>query len=41
MQSYFSVPNEVRLSSTDYLIIKIHSKGELQNTATSHSAMYK
>ena len=29
-QSYFSVPKEVRLNSTDYLIIKIHNKKELQ-----------
>ena len=41
MKTYFSVPKEVRLSSTDYLIIKIHNKGELQNIATSHSAIYK
>ena len=25
-QSYFSVPKEVRLSSTHYLIMKIHNK---------------
>ena len=29
-QSYFSVPKEVRLNSTHYLIMKIHSKRELQ-----------
>ena len=29
-QSYFSVPKEVRLSSTHYLIMKIHNKRELQ-----------
>ena len=25
-QSYFSVPKEVRLNSTNYLIMKIHNK---------------
>ena len=34
-QSCFSVPKEV---STYYLIMKIHSKRELQNIATNHSA---
>ena len=29
-QSYFSVPKEVRLNSTHYLIMKIHNKKELQ-----------
>ena len=28
-QSYFSVPKEVRLNSTHYLIMKIHKKREL------------
>ena len=28
-QSYFSVPKEVRLNSTLYLIMKIHNKREL------------
>ena len=28
-QSYFSVPKEVRLKSTHYLIMKIHSRREL------------
>ena len=28
-QSYFSVPKEVRLNSTHYLIMKIHSRKEL------------
>ena len=37
-QSYFSVPKEVRLNSTHYLIMKIPSKRELQNIATNHSA---
>ena len=35
-QSYFSVPKEVRLNSTHYLIMKIHRKRELQSIATSH-----
>ena len=38
MQSYFSVPKEVRLNSTHYLIMKINSKRELQNIAINHSA---
>ena len=37
-QYYFSVPKEVRLSSTHYLIIKTHTKRELRNIATNHSA---
>ena len=37
-QSYFSVPKEVRLSSTNYLIMKIHSKRELQQITINHSA---
>ena len=36
--SYFSVPKEVRLNSTHYLIMKIHNKRELQRTAINHSA---
>ena len=36
-QSYFSVPNNVRLNSTHYLIMKINSRKELQNIATNHS----
>ena len=38
LQSYFSVPKVVRLSSTHYLIMKISSKRELQNIAINHSA---
>ena len=38
MQSYFSVLKEVRLHSTHYLKIKIHSKRELQNIVLNHSA---
>ena len=37
-QSYFSVPKNVRLYSTHYLIMKINNKKELQDTAISHSA---
>ena len=37
-QSYFSVPKDVRLNSTHYLIMKINNKRELQNTAVNHSA---
>ena len=36
--SYFSVPKEVRLNSTNFLIMKLHNKRELQNIATNHSA---
>ena len=36
-QSYFSVPKDVRLNSTHYLIMKINNKKELQNIATDHS----
>ena len=32
-QSYFIVPKDVRLNSTDYLIMRIHNKRELQNIA--------
>ena len=37
-QSSFSVLQEVRLSSTHYLIMKIHIKKELQQIAINHSA---
>ena len=36
-QSYFSVPKEVRLNSTHYLIMRIHSKRELHQFAINHS----
>ena len=36
-QSYFSVPMVVRLNSTQYFIMKINSKRELQNIAINHS----
>ena len=37
-QSYFSVPKDVRLNSTHYLIMKINTKRELQNITFNHSA---
>ena len=37
-QSYFSVPKDVRLNSTHYLIMKINNKKHLQNIAINHSA---
>ena len=37
-KSYFSVPKNVRLNLTNYLIMKINNKRELQNTALNHSA---
>ena len=37
-QSYFSVPKDVRLSSTHYLKMKINNKREPQNIAVNHSA---
>ena len=37
-QSYFSVPKDVRLNSTHYLIMKINNKKESQNIAINHSA---
>ena len=38
IQSYFSVPKDVRLNSTHYLIMKINSRKELQNIAINRSA---
>ena len=38
MQAYFSVPKEVRLNSTHYLIMTIHDKREKQQIAINHSA---
>ena len=38
IQSYFSVPKDVRLNSTHYLIMKINDKRELQNIAINRSA---
>ena len=37
-QSYFSVPKDVKLNSTHYLIMKIKNKKELQNIPLNHSA---
>ena len=37
-QPYFSVPKNVRLNSTNYLIMKINNRKELQNIAINHSA---
>ena len=37
-QSYFSVPKDVRINLTHYLIMKISNKREVQNIATNHSA---
>ena len=36
-QSYLLVPKDGRLNSTHYLIMKINSKGKLQNIANNHS----
>ena len=38
-QSYFSVPKDVILNSTHYLIMKINNRKELQNIAINHSAV--
>ena len=37
-QSYFKVPEDVRLSSTHFLIMKIPNKKELQQIALNHSS---
>ena len=37
-QSYFTVPKDVRLNSTLYLIMKINNKRESQNIVINHSA---
>ena len=37
-QCYFSVPKDVRLNSTHYLIMKINNRKELQNISINHSA---
>ena len=37
-QSYFSVPKDVRLNSTHYLIMKINNGRNLQNIDFNHSA---
>ena len=38
IQPYFSVPKDVRLNSTHYLVMKISNRQELQNIAIKHSA---
>ena len=38
IQSYFSVPKDVRSNTTHYFIMKINNKRELQNIAINHSA---
>ena len=38
--SYFSVPKEARLNSTQYLIMNIHSRKELQQIAIDHSTNF-
>ena len=37
-QSYFSIPKDIRLNLTHYLIMKINNRKELQNIAINHSA---
>ena len=37
-QSYFSVPKDVKLNGTHYVIFKLNNKRELQNIAINHSA---
>ena len=37
-QSYFSIPKDVRLNCTHYIIFKLNNKRELQNIAINHSA---
>ena len=37
-QPYFSVPKDVRLNCTHYIIFKLNKKTELQNMAINHSA---
>ena len=37
-QSYFSVPKDVKLNTTNYFIMKISNKRELQTTAINHFA---
>ena len=38
IQSYFSVPKDVRLNRTHYISFKLKNKRELQNIAINHSA---
>ena len=37
-QSYFSVPKDVRLNCTHYIIFKLNNKRELKNIAIDHSS---
>ena len=37
-QSYFSVPKDVRLNCTHYILFKLNNKRELQNIVINHSA---
>ena len=37
-QSYFSVPKDVRLNCTQYILFKLNNRRELQNIAINHSA---
>ena len=37
-QSYFKVPKDVRLNTTQFFIAKIPNKRELQQTAINHSS---
>ena len=37
-QSYFSVPEDVRLNLKHYLVMKISNKSELQSIAINHLA---
>ena len=37
-QSYFDVPENIRLNSTHFFIMKILNKGELQQIAFNHSS---
>ena len=37
-QSYFSVPKDVRLNCTHYILFKLNNRRELQNIAIDHSS---
>ena len=37
-QSYFSVPKDVRLNCTHYILFKLNNRRELQNIAVNHTA---
>ena len=37
-QPYFSVPKDVRLNCTHYILFKLNNRRELQNIAIDHSA---